>query len=288
MSAKKSALGKGLGALIPEVNDNEESNISNNENSIREIDVSKIVPNEEQPRKCFDEEKLTSLAESIKENGIIQPIVVIKENEFYKIVAGERRWRAAKLAGIKKVPIIEKKLTDKEVMELSLIENLQREDLNPIEEAEAFKKLMEEFKLTQEAISLKVGRSRPVIANSLRLLNLDDRVKQYLIEGTITEGHGRILLSLNDKNMQYEIAKKIIDDGLNVRQTEKIIKELENKKTNNKKNVQKDIYIKDMEERLKNVLGTKVFISKGKKKGKIEIEYYSQEDLERLLDMFNA
>lgn len=192
------------------------------------------------------------------------------------------------MAGIKKVPIIEKKLNDKEVMELSLIENLQREDLNPIEEAEAYKKLIEEFNLTQEAISSKVGKSRPVIANSLRLLNLHDKVKQYIIESTISVGHGRLLLEISEKEKQFEAAKKIIDDGLNVRQTEKLIKEILEKKENKKTPVKKDIYLKEMEDRLKNALGTKVFISKGKKKGKIEIEYYSQEDLERLIEMFNA
>lgn len=287
MSAKKSALGKGLGALIPEAIEQEDKQIDN-KNMILEIDINKVIPNEDQPRKNFDEEKLASLAESIKENGIIQPIVVIKENEFYKIVAGERRWRAAKLADIKRVPIIEKNLNDKEVMELSLIENLQREDLNSIEEAEAYKKLMEEFNLTQEAISVKVGKSRPAITNSLRLLNLEDKVKQYLIEGIITEGHGRALLAISKKEMQYKVAQKIIDEGLNVRQTEKLIKEIENKKSSKSKPVKKDIYIKEMEERLKTALGTKVYISKGKKKGKIEIEYYSQEDLERLIEMLNA
>lgn len=287
MSAKKSALGKGLGALIPETNNIEEKEIESN-NTIREIDINKIVPNEEQPRKIFDEEKLTSLSESIKENGIIQPIVVVKDKEFYKIVAGERRWRAAKIAGIKKVPIIEKKLNDKEVMELSLIENLQREDLNPIEEAEAYKRLIDDFNLTQEAISTKVGKSRPVIANSLRLLNLHDKVKQYLIESTISVGHGRLLLEINDKEKQFEAAKRIIDDGLNVRQTEKLIKEILEKKDRKKVPVKKDIYIKEMEDRLKNVLGTKVYINNGKKKGKIEIEYYSKEDLERLIEILNA
>ena len=287
MSAKKSALGKGLGALIPETNNIEEKEIESN-NTIREIDINKIVPNEEQPRKIFDEEKLTSLSESIKENGIIQPIVVVKDKEFYKIVAGERRWRAAKIAGIKKVPIIEKKLNDKEVMELSLIENLQREDLNPIEEAEAYKRLIDDFNLTQEAISTKVGKSRPVIANSLRLLNLHDKVKQYIIESTISVGHGRLLLEINDKEKQFEAAKRIIDDGLNVRQTEKLIKEILEKKDRKKVPVKKDIYIKEMEDRLKNVLGTKVYINNGKKKGKIEIEYYSKEDLERLIEILNA
>lgn len=287
MSAKKSALGKGLGALIPDTNNNEDKEIES-KNIIKEININIIVPNRDQPRKDFDEEKLTSLSESIKENGIIQPIVVVKDKEFYKIVAGERRWRAAKMAGIKKVPIIEKKLNDKEVMELSLIENLQREDLNPIEEAEAYKKLIEEFNLTQEAISSKVGKSRPVIANSLRLLNLHDKVKQYIIESTISVGHGRLLLEISEKEKQFEAAKKIIDDGLNVRQTEKLIKEILEKKENKKTPVKKDIYLKEMEDRLKNALGTKVFISKGKKKGKIEIEYYSQEDLERLIEMFNA
>lgn len=287
MSAKKSALGKGLGALIPDTNNNEDKEIES-KNIIKEININIIVPNRDQPRKDFDEEKLTSLSESIKENGIIQPIVVVKDKEFYKIVAGERRWRAAKMAGIKKVPIIEKKLNDKEVMELSLIENLQREDLNPIEEAEAYKKLIEEFNLTQEAISSKVGKSRPVIANSLRLLNLHDKVKQYIIESTISVGHGRLLLEISEKEKQFEAAKKIIDDGLNVRQTEKLIKEILEKKDRKKVPVKKDIYIKEMEDRLKNVLGTKVYINNGKKKGKIEIEYYSKEDLERLIEILNA
>jgi ParB family chromosome partitioning protein len=288
MTTKKNALGKGLGALIPEFEDKIEDINENKEkkHGVIEIDINSITPNENQPRKRFDEDKLTALAQSIKENGLIQPIIVQKDGEFYKIIAGERRWRAARIAGIKQVPIIEKNITDKEVMEVSLIENLQREDLNPIEEAEAYKRLIDEFTLTQEQISNKVGKSRSAIANSLRLNNLSERVKEYLIDGTISEGHGRVLLAVDDKQLQYEIAQKIIDEALNVRQTEKLIKTLENNKGKRTKKA-KDIYLKDMEERFKNLLGTKVIINKGRKKGKIEIEYYSEEDLQRIYDMFN-
>lgn len=285
MTTKKSALGKGLSALIRDVENDEEKNPEVQE-AKREIETNKLIPNENQPRKHFDEEKIQALAKSIKENGIIQPIIVVKSGEFYKIVAGERRWRAAKSIGIAKVPVIEENLTEKEIMEISVIENLQREDLNPIDEAEAYKRLIDEFSLTQENISEKVGKSRSAIANSLRLINLDDRVKQYLIDETISEGHGRLLLSLEDKELQYETAKKIIDEGLNVRQTEKLIKNIKNVKPEKKKK-EKNIYIRDIEDKLKDRLGTKVNISDNKKKGKIEIEYYSPEDLERILEVFS-
>lgn len=283
--AKKSALGKGLGALIPDM-DNEI--ISDKNQGILEIDINKVTPNKFQPRKNFDEEKLQELSQSIKENGIIQPIIVNKSGKFYNIIAGERRWRAARIAGLKTVPVIEKDLTEKEIMEISLIENLQREDLNPIEEALAYRRLMDEFSLTQEEISVRVGKSRPVIANSLRLLNLDKRVIQYIVEGTISEGHGRVLAGIDSFELQYEIAKRIIDDGLNVRQTEKLARSLNDNRSKKKEKVKTDIYIKEIEDRLKTVLGTKVTINKGNKKSKIEIEYYSNEDLERILDIFNV
>jgi ParB family chromosome partitioning protein len=284
MVVKKSALGKGLGALIPEVN---EKKLDIDKNGILEVDINYIAPNENQPRKNFDEDKLNILSQSIKEKGVIQPILVTKDGEYYTIIAGERRWRAAKLAGLKKIPVIEKKLSDIEVMEISLIENLQREDLNPMEEAMAYRRLVDEFSLTQEEIAIRVGKSRPSIANSLRLLNLDSRVANYIIDGTLSEGHGRMLVSIDNVDLQYEIAKKIIDESLNVRQTEKLIKKLNEKKPFNEKKEKKEIYIKEIEDRLKNVLGTKVTINKTRKKGKIEIEYYSEDDLQRILDIFN-
>lgn len=281
MVAKKSALGKGLGALIPE---KEEKQINE---GVKEVDINEISPNEEQPRKNFDLEKIEQLSQSIKEHGIIQPIIVKREGEYYRIVAGERRWRAARLAGLKKVPIIEKELTDKETMEISLIENIQREDLNPIEEALAYKKLINEFGLTQEELSKRVGKSRPAITNSMRLLTLDSRVIDMILNQDITEGHGKIIAGIEDKDLQYEIAIKVVNDGLNVRQTEKLIQSLGNKKTEKTKTDSKDIYIKDIEARLKSVLGTKVSINKGRKKGKIEIEYYSEDDLQRIIDLFH-
>lgn len=284
MISKKSALGKGLGALIPDVKEEPKENIKT---GILEVDINEIAPNEDQPRKNFDEEKLLSLSESIREHGVIQPIIVKKEGKYYKIIAGERRWRAARLAGLKKIPIVEKELTEKEVMEISLIENLQREDLNPIEESIAYKRLLDEFKLTQEEISKRIGKSRSAIANSLRLLNLDKRVINYLVDGTISEGHGKILAGIEDKNLQYEIAKRIIDDGLNVRQSEKLIKTLNEAKEKKKVKIKKDVYVKEIEEKFKSALGTKVTINKGRKKSKIEIEYYSEEDLQRIMNAFN-
>ncbi|GFR35097.1 ParB/RepB/Spo0J family partition protein [Thermobrachium celere] len=280
MSAKKSALGRGLGALIPEVEKNETE-------GIKEVDINDIFPNEEQPRKNIDNEKIEQLAQSIKEHGIIQPIIVKKDGDFYKIIAGERRWRAARLAGLKKVPIIEKEISEKEAMEISLIENIQREDLNPIEEALAYKKLIDEFGLTQEELANRLGKSRPAITNSLRLLSLDKRVIDMILNQDITEGHGKIIAGIDDKDKQYEIAIKVVNEGLNVRQTEKLIQSINVIKNKKEKNNTKDIYIKDIEERLKNIFGTKVSINKGRKKGKIEIEYYSDEDLQRILDLFN-
>jgi len=279
----KRGLGKGLDALFPEIENNDEG-------TIREIKISEVEPNKHQPRKYFDQEKLEMLAESIKTHGVIQPIIVQKqETGFYKIIAGERRWRAARLAGLKTIPVIVKDYNKKDVLEIALIENLQREDLNPIEESEAYKNLLEEFGLTQEEISMRVGKSRSAIANSLRLLNLCTEIRQMLIEDKISSGHARALLSVEDINLQKEIAHLIVEKQLSVRETEKLVKEYgknNHKKEKNKKDVLSH-YFSDLEDNLSKALGTKVKIHSGKKKGKIEIEYYSDEDLERLINLIS-
>lgn len=286
MATKKSPLGKGIEALIP-IMDIDEAEDDNKQ--VMEIDINLIEPNDNQPRKKFDEEKLDQLADSIKEHGVVQPVIVKKEGETYKIIAGERRWRAARIAKLKTIPAIVKELTEQEVMEISLIENIQREDLNAIEEALAYKTLVEDFNLKQEEIAEKVGKSRSAVANVLRLLDLDDRVKSYLIDGIITEGHGRALLAVTNKELQYELAKKVIDENLNVRQTEQFAKRImtSNKKTKKTTTTKKTLFIEEYRERLTHVLGTKVNIKQGKDKGKIEIEYYSLDDLERIMDLFN-
>lgn len=280
---KKYGLGKGLGALIPE---DEISEID----SILKININLIKSNEYQPRKHFDDERIAELAQSIKEHGIIQPIVLTKDGENYTIVAGERRWRAAKMVGIREIPAVVMELTNKQILEISLIENLQREDLNPIEEAIAFKRLLDDFELTQEALGLKLGKSRTSITNVMRLLQLDSRVKGYLIEGVISEGHGRALLGISDSTLQYEMAQKIIDEGLNVRQVEGLIRDLSKEKLSKSKSAARDItpYLNDIKYRLENYFGTKVLVSNSKNnKGKIEIEYYSQEDLDRIIEILN-
>ena len=287
--SKKFGLGKGLNALIPdEVSNNINSKKENNKDGVALIDINLIKNNNEQPRKLFDDEKILELAESIKHNGIIQPIILRKVGNNYIIVAGERRWRAAKLIGIKEIPSIIMDLTDKQVMEISLIENIQRQDLNSIEEANAYKKLISEFNLTQEELSKRLGKSRTAITNTIRLLNLSEGVKQYLIEGVISEGHGRALLSINEANLQCEVAQKVIDDKLSVRELEKFIKYCKEKKVakpHKKENEELNPYYKDITERLQGYFGTKVNISNKNNKGKIEIEYYSDEDLQRILDI---
>ncbi len=286
--SKKFGLGKGLNALIPD-----DINFESKEESKKDdnkIDINLIKSNSEQPRKVFDNEKITELAESIKHNGIIQPIILQKDsNNQYIIVAGERRWRAAKLIGLKEVPAIVLELTDKEVLEVSLIENIQRQDLNAIEEAVAYKKLITEFNLTQEELSKRIGKSRVAITNTLRLLNLNENVQQYLIEGVISEGHGRALLSVNDAKTQYELAQKVIDDKLSVRELENIIKRLRSNSEMNTRVVHKENnpYYKDVTNRLENYFGTKVNVTNKNNKGKIEIEYYSEEDLQRILEIIN-
>lgn len=280
---KKYGLGKGLGALIPEEEIDTEKN-----NSITKISINLIKANEQQPRKYFDQQKISELSQSIKDHGIIQPLVLKQEGNKYIIIAGERRWRAAKLAGIQEIPAIIMDVSNREVMEISLIENIQRQDLNPIEEAKAFNRLIKEFNLTHEELSLKIGKSRTAITNTMRLLNLDDRVQQYLMESVISEGHGRALLAILDKDLQYKIAQKVIDEDLSVRVLEKYIKDiLENKNKDEKKEKVINPYYRDIEDKLEGFFGTKVNINSKKNKGKIEIEYYSEEDLQRILDMIN-
>lgn len=281
--SKKFGLGKGLGALIPE-----EKELKNIESKSNLISINLIKNNSEQPRKIFDNDKILELSESIKNHGIVQPLILRKVDNSYIIVAGERRWRAAKLAGLKEVPAIIMDLTDKDVLEISLIENIQRQDLNPIEEAISFKKLIDDFKITQDELSKRLGKSRTSLANTMRLLNLCESVQQYIIEGVISEGHGRALLAISDNKNQELIAQKIIDDTLSVRETEKLIKSINTPKQKNNKNIlDENIYYKDIKDRLQNHFGTKVMINSKKNKGKIEIEYYSQEDLERILEIIS-
>ena len=281
---KKYGLGKGLRALIPENALEEETEIK--KNAIF-IDIDLISANKTQPRKNFDEQKILQLSQSIQEHGIIQPLILNKTgDDTYSIVAGERRWRAAKLANIKEVPAIIMNLSDKEILEISLIENIQRQDLNPIEEALAYKRLINDFNLTQEELSVKIGKSRTAITNCMRLLNLDSRVQEYVIDGVITEGHGRALLGVEDGELQYKLSQNIIDENLTVRDIEKIVKNLNSSKSTKKDNIKKENpYYVDIKEKLEELFGTKVSLMDKKNKGKIEIEYYSQEDLQRILDV---
>ena len=281
---KKSALGKGLGALIPEES---KQNIKEKKQPLS-ISLNLIKSNSEQPRKNFDDEKIAELAQSIKEHGIIQPILLNRDGDKYIIVAGERRWRAAKSLGLKEVPAIIMDLTEKDVLEISLIENIQRQDLNPIEEALAYKKLLKDFDLTQDELSKRIGKSRVAISNTIRLTALCDTVKQYLIDEVISEGHGRALLSIEDPKIQAEIAQKVIDEKLSVRELEKLIKFIKlDKKPKDKVRELNNPYYKDITERLQNYFGTRVSISNKNNKGKIEIEYYSEEDLQRILEIIN-
>lgn len=281
MAVKKQALGKGLGALL--ANDV----VNDNSKNVLEVSISDIKPGKGQPRKTFDKEKLEALAVSIKEHGVIQPLIVSKEGNYYYIIAGERRWRAATLAGLKTVPVIEKKVTDKEYMEVALIENIQREDLNPIEEAEAYAKLINEYDMTQEKLAAIVGKSRSAVANNLRLLNFDGDIKQMLISGEITPGQARPLLVVNDKDKQKEIAKHIVSNDLSARQVENYIKVALTEKKE-KKIKQKDPDIEAVNKKLQSALGTKVFLEERNNKGKIVIEYYSSEERERLIDILSG
>ena len=285
---KKSALGKGLGSLIPESDKSTSKKDADGSKGQVTIKITEIEPNSEQPRKKFDEDKLIELSESIKQHGILVPLLVQKRDGYYEIIAGERRWRAAKMAGEKEVPVIVMELTDQEFVEISLIENIQREDLNPIEEALAYKRLLEEFNLKQDELAEKVSKSRTAIANSIRLLKLNNEVQQMVIDDMITTGHARALLSL-DTEKQFNIAQKIFDEKMSVRETERLVKrELEDKKESKKKAEKEQLILlyKDLSEQLKQKLGTKVSIlPKDDKSGKIEIEYYTSEELEKFIDI---
>ncbi|HBF66061.1 MAG TPA: chromosome partitioning protein ParB [Clostridium sp.] len=281
--------GMGLEALINnKLEDLKETGKDMGKTGVWEIEIDMIEPNRKQPRKYFDETALEELAASIKTYGMIQPVVVRKNGDYYEIIAGERRWRAAKIAGLKKIPAIERKWEDAEAFEAALVENLQREDLNPIEEAESYRRLQDEFSLSQEQISTKVGKSRSAITNSLRLLQLDSRVLNFVIENKLSSGHARTLLSITDKERQFELAEHVIEEELSVRATEALVKaELSQKEKskNDKKELSENANQKAVEDELKTIFSTKVRISQMKNRGKIEITYYSQEDLDRLLTM---
>ena len=290
--SKKFGLGKGLNALIPEdtvILEPKKGKDKNDNNGYSLININLIKSNESQPRKSFDDEKIMELAESIKSNGIIQPLILRKDKDEYIIVAGERRWRAAKYIGIKEIPSVIMDLTEKQILEISLIENIQREDLNSIEEAIAYKKLISDFDLTQEQLSKRIGKSRVAITNTMRLLNLSEDVQQYIIEGVISEGHGRALLAITDSKLQCELAQNVIDDKLSVRELEFLIRKLKTKSEPSKSKAKKETnpYYKEVIEKLENYFGTKVNVTNKNNKGKIEIEYYSEEDLQRILEIIN-
>ena len=253
--------------------------------------INQVEPNRDQPRKHFEEDALLELADSIKQYGVLQPLLVRKRKDYYEIIAGERRWRAAKLAGVKEVPVIIKEYTEQQAVEIALIENIQRENLNPIEEAMAFKKLLTEFNLKQDEVAERVSKSRTAVTNSMRLLKLGEKVQQMIIDDMITTGHARALLAIDDEEQQYLLATKIFDEKLSVRETEKLIKSLKNPKKQVKvvKTVENAFVYDDLAEKMKRVLGTKVSISpKGNGKGKIEIEYYSDDELERMFEMITS
>ena len=296
MPIKKKGLGKGLDSLIPDNKSmksvTSEKTVESKEDAaaksgVQVMKINEVEPNRDQPRKNFDEDALLELSDSIKQFGVLQPLLVRKRKDYYEIIAGERRWRAAKLAGVKEVPVIEKEYTDQEILEICLIENIQRENLNPIEEAIAFKRLLEEFNLKQDEVAERVSKSRTAVTNSMRLLKLSDKVQQMIIDDMISTGHARALLAIDDPELQYTLANKIFDEKLSVRETEKLVKEIKNpKKPKEKKPVANSFIYQDLEEKMKSVFGTKVSIaSKGKGKGKIEIEYYSDDELEHLFDM---
>lgn len=310
--AKRTGLGKGLGAIFgDEVMESaaeeqeakhqaksksaQEPEKKEEENDIGKelmVKVTAIEPNREQPRKDFNEEAMEELAESMKVYGVLQPLLVQKKGDYYEIIAGERRWRAAKLAGLKEVPVVIREYTKQQTMEIALIENVQREDLNPIEEAKAYQRLIQEFELKQEEIAARVGKNRVTITNSMRLLKLDERVQDLLIQNQITGGHARALLSVEDGQLQYELSGKIIAENLSVRETEKLVKSLSKKKNPKEKKVEDEsltLIFRDLEERMKSAMGTKVSINrKDKNKGRVEIEYYSESELERIVELIES
>ena len=299
MAVKRGGLGKGLDSLIPA-----NTKVPENEKKVKVVEkvVEKIVekpteikvkinqvePNREQPRKTFDEESIQELTESIRQFGVLQPLIVQDRGKYYEIIAGERRWRAAMAAGLKEIPVVIRKMTEQEIIEISLIENIQREALNPIDEAEAFKRLLTEFQLTQEEVAERVSKSRTAVTNSMRLLKLDERVQQMVIDKMLTTGHARALLSIEDGELQFQVANRIFNEKLSVRDTEKLAKKIgKEKPTKKEEDSQLKAIFQDLEEKMKAALGTKVSINRrNEQKGKIEIEYYSMEELERLMEIF--
>ncbi|HKM28829.1 MAG TPA: ParB/RepB/Spo0J family partition protein [Anaerovoracaceae bacterium] len=293
---KNRGLGRGLDALFADqtpVTPSKETKaetvqVSTTGDSVIYVNIHHIKPNENQPRKNFDEEKIEDLANSIKEHGIIQPLVVRKKDNDYEIVAGERRWRAARKAELKEVPCIVREFTDEQNMLIAIIENMQREDLNPIEEAEGLQRMVSHFGLTQEEVSKSVGKSRPYITNSLRLLKLPEDIRQEVLEGNLSTGHARTLITVTDSEVQSALCKRIIAEGLSVRETEKLVASIGKAPKKKPAKKAKDVEILKQEEELKEVLGTRVVIGQTGKKGKIEIEYYSREELERLLELLKT
>ena len=301
MATKKAGLGKGLDSLITNKvasTKSAETTAAKKDEKVIEgilMDIKKVEPNREQPRKNFDEDALLELSESIKQFGVLQPLLVQDKKGYYEIIAGERRWRAAKLAGLKEVPVIIKDLTDQEVVEIALIENIQRENLNPIEEAIAYKRLLTEFNLKQDEVAERVSKSRTAVTNSMRLLKLNEKVQQMVIDDMLSTGHARALLGIDNQEKQYQTAQKIFDEKLSVRETEKLVKKIQQEKEedNSKKEVKIDpkmaAIFGDLEETMKMILGTKVAINqKDDKKGKIEIEYYSMDELDRIIDLIRT
>lgn len=300
MATKKAGLGKGLDSLIT----NKVATTKTTEITTKKdgkviegilMDIKKVEPNREQPRKNFDEDALIELSESIKQFGVLQPLLVQDKKGYYEIIAGERRWRAAKLAGLKEVPVIIKDLTEQEVVEIALIENIQRENLNPIEEAIAYKRLLTEFNLKQDEVAERVSKSRTAVTNSMRLLKLNEKVQQMVIDDMLSTGHARALLGIEDQEKQYQTAQKIFDEKLSVRETEKLVKKIQQEKDDVKsaKEVKIDSKMEaifsDLEETMKTIFGTKVAINqKDDKKGKIEIEYYSMDELDRIIDLIRT
>jgi ParB family chromosome partitioning protein len=290
MAAKK-GLGKGLDIMIPEQIINHTADASENVSRETLIRISNIEPNKSQPRKRFDEDALQELADSIKQYGVIQPLIVQKKDKHYEIIAGERRWRAARIAGLKEIPAIIKDYSPQEAVEIALIENIQREDLNPIEEAQTYQRLIQEFQLKQDEVAERVSKSRAAVTNSMRLLKLDERVQQMLIDDMISSGHARALLAIENKNSQYNLACKIFDEKLNVRETEKLVKKVLEEKPQKESAATKEeeVIYRDLEDKMRNIIGTKVSIhNKKNHKGSIEIEYYSNEELERIIDLFET
>ena len=310
MAGKKSGLGRGLDALFPEKTvqskpktvktvkeekkvavDTKKSSQQETSNGERMMKISMIEPNREQPRKKFDEDALQELSESIKQYGILQPLLVSDKKDYYEIVAGERRWRAAKMAGLNEVPVVVKEFSTQEIVEISLIENIQREDLNPVEEAMAYKRLIDEFHLKQDEIAERVSKSRTAVTNSMRLLKLDSRVQQMMVDEMISAGHARAILAISDPEQQYNAAMKVFDEKLSVRETEKLVKSIltPTKKKPVVSNPTEDAIYESLEEKMKGITGTRVFIHRKKNnKGKIEIEYYSRDDLDRIIDLFES